>query len=70
MLQVNAYWLYYHLADDEHTYQEGPFSSFAEARRVAREADQDLYPVDIWIQTGFETVWRQTRRTTARAILS
>lgn len=61
-LRANLYWTYYHLADDVRAYQEGPFATLGEARRVAKEVDKDLYPVDLWIQQGSTFVWKQSRQ--------
>ncbi|QSO49542.1 hypothetical protein [Alicyclobacillus mengziensis] len=60
--------MFYHLADDAEAYREGPFASLSEARRVAEEVDSDLFPVEIWIQTGSRSVWKYSRQSAVRII--
>lgn len=60
--------MFYHLADDVKAYWEGPFATFKEARRVAEEVDGDLFPVEIWIQTGSQSVWKYSRQSAVRII--
>ncbi|WP_156909181.1 hypothetical protein [Alicyclobacillus pomorum] len=65
-MRANIFWTYYYLADDVRAYQEGPFTTYSEARRVATEVDRDLYPVDLWIECGSAPVWQQSRERFAR----
>jgi hypothetical protein len=67
-LRASSYWTYYHLADDVRAFREGPFATFAEARRVAKEVDQELFPVELWIECGSEAVWKQSRHCFARSL--
>lgn len=58
--------MFYYLADDVRAYREGPFATLIEARRVAREVDTELVPVEMWIECGLAPVWRSSRRAIAR----
>ncbi len=60
--QESDVWLYYYLNDDAVAYREGPFVSISEARRAAQEVDLELYPLRIWIERDYKSLWERSRR--------
>ncbi|GMA49070.1 hypothetical protein GCM10025857_04270 [Alicyclobacillus contaminans] len=66
-LRPGRFWTFYYLVDDVCAFQEGPFETYSEARRVAAEVDHDLCPLDLWIQHGHVSIWKKSRQRLIRS---